>query len=251
MAASLFRNTKTQNKTKALKKMKPEEDFLSRAIRGKLRALQWTEAECYSGVQSTITAELSTFSKWEGSNVEKRQTLGWLTVLNVRNEPERYEHCTQMKTQTLPDTGVRIKTIHLFKQTHGMRHRGSCFGHPHGTHMQEGAGRVRHHDGRERPEFESALKNICEMRASACMRASVWMSHYHAVHNDNKKQEQLPPSSNRCKHCHSQVFRKRDIGRFHDVTTSTIDRGNSIFSGLDTAISLQNNRLKEKFTKRF
>lgn len=72
MAASLFRNTKTQNKTKALKKMKPEEDFLSRAIRGKLRALQWTEAECYSGVQSTITAELSTFSKWEGSNVEKR-----------------------------------------------------------------------------------------------------------------------------------------------------------------------------------
>lgn len=27
MAASLFRNTETQNKTKALKKMKPEEDF--------------------------------------------------------------------------------------------------------------------------------------------------------------------------------------------------------------------------------
>ena len=112
------------------------------------------------------------------------------------------------------------------------------------THMQKGAGRVRHHDGRERPEFERTLKNICETRASACMRVSVWMSHYHAVHNDNEKQEQLPPSSNRCKHCHSQVFRKRDIGRFHDVTTSTIDRGNSIFSGLDTAISLQNKRLK-------
>lgn len=29
------------------------------------------------------------------------------------------------------------------------------------------------------------------------------------------------------------------MGRFHDVTTSTIDRGNSIFSGLDTVISLQ------------
>lgn len=29
------------------------------------------------------------------------------------------------------------------------------------------------------------------------------------------------------------------MGRFHDVTTSTIDRGNSMFSGLDTVISLQ------------
>lgn len=124
MAASLFRNTETQNKTKALKN-EARGRLPFPAIRGKLLALQWTEAECYSGVQLTITAELSTFSKWKGSNVEKRQTLGWLTVLNVRNEPERYEHCTQMKTQTLPDTGVRIKTIHLFKQTHGMRHRGS------------------------------------------------------------------------------------------------------------------------------
>lgn len=31
--------------------------------------------------------------------------------------------------------------------------------------MQQSAGRVRHHDGRERPKFESTFKNICEMRA--------------------------------------------------------------------------------------
>lgn len=40
----------------------------------------------------------------------------------------------------------------------------------------------------------------------------------------------------------SQVWRKLDMGRFHDVTTSTMDRGNSIFRGLDTVISLQNTK---------
>lgn len=49
----------------------------------------------------------------------------------------------------------------------------------------------------------------------------------------------------------SQVCRKLDMGRFHDVTTSTIDRGNSILSGLDTVISLQDQRWKRRLlTKR-
>lgn len=40
----------------------------------------------------------------------------------------------------------------------------------------------------------------------------------------------------------SQVRRKQDMGRFHDVTTSTIDRGNSIFRGSDTVTSLHDRR---------
>lgn len=50
---------------------------------------------------------------WKRDNI--RQTL---TMLNVRDEPQRYQHCAQMKTQTLPDTGVRIKTTHLLTQAH-------------------------------------------------------------------------------------------------------------------------------------
>lgn len=41
------------------------------------------------------------------------------------------------------------------------------------THMQEGTGCVRRHDGRESAKPESALENICGMRASRCLRGGV------------------------------------------------------------------------------
>lgn len=107
----------------------------------------------------------------------------------------------------------------------------------HGTYMQKSACCVRHHDGGECPKFKSTLENICEKKREQQL---AWVSHSHPTHNTNLNQ--LLPLSNHCYQFNSQVCRKRDIGRFHDVTTSTVDRGNSILSGLDTVMSLESRR---------
>lgn len=86
-------------------------------------------------------------------------------MLDVRNERQRHQHCTQVKTQTLKWTNDKIKTNHLLTQGHSNQEQ--TLQESQSAHMQEGAGCVGHHDGSESPEFECALKHIYRMKASA------------------------------------------------------------------------------------
>lgn len=102
--ASLFRNTDTQNRSGAIKWSRGRVLFPPKL----------NYSLCGERKQRTVTSEINRCAKL--SNFFKWKRRLSLTVLDVRDEPQGYEHRAQMKAQPLRAKGTKI--IHI-KQTSG------------------------------------------------------------------------------------------------------------------------------------